>query len=140
MTYVRLDLEEWIAQQEGLRLFPYKCPADKLTIGYGRNLEQRGISADEARMMLKNDISLCQQELSAFSWYSEQPDHIQDALINMCFNLGLPCLLKFKKMIAALEKKNYTQAAIEALDSRWASQVGSRAKDIALVISVGYGA
>jgi len=51
--------------------------------------------------------------------------------------LGLSRLLKFKRMIAALEREDYTNAAKEALDSRWAEQVGNRAKDIAVMIRVG---
>lgn len=130
-------LERWIGHHEALRLFPYKCPADKLTIGYGRNLEDRGISADEAYYMLKNDIKKCQQELAHFDWYVGQPVCVQEALVNMCFNLGLPRLLGFKKMISALLKRDYTQAAIEALDSKWAKQVGNRAKDVAVYIRYG---
>ena len=53
----------------------------------------------------------------------------------MCFNLGIVKLLKFEKMIKALEQKNYSQAAKEALHSKWASQVGKRAIDVAVMIS-----
>ena len=45
----------------------------------------------------------------------------------MGFNLGLTRLLKFKKFLAALEKKDYETAAIEMMDSRWAVQVKGRA-------------
>lgn len=57
--------------------------------------------------------------------------------MNMCFNLGISRLKGFKRMIVALEKKNYTVAAMEALDSKWSTQVGQRAKDIALMIREG---
>ena len=55
----------------------------------------------------------------------------------MCFNLGLPRLLKFKKMIIALEQGYYDQAADEALDSQWARQVGDRAQRIATAFREG---
>ena len=32
-----------ISLHEGLRLGVYRCPAGKLTIGFGRNLEDKGI-------------------------------------------------------------------------------------------------
>jgi len=134
---VSKTLIEWIKYHEGFRAFPYKCPAGFLTIGIGRNIEQNGISMEEAEYLLRNDLDRCQKELYRFSWYSEQPRAIREALVNMCFNLGLPRLLGFKRMIAALERKDYTQAAIEALDSNWAAQVGQRAKDIALMIREG---
>jgi len=130
-------LEKWIAHHEGFRAFPYTCSGGKLSIGYGWNIEDTGITREEAEFILKNRILRCKQELAPFSWYIAQPSGVKDALINMSYNLGLSRLLKFKRMIAALEREDYTNAAKEALDSRWAEQVGNRAKDIAVMIRVG---
>jgi len=118
-------------------LHPYIDTAGKLTIGYGRNLDDRGISQAEADFLFDNDFANCQRELSDCDWYRDQPEGVQAALINMCFNLGLPRLKGFKRMIAALEAKNYTLAALEALDSKWATQVGQRAKDVAVMLREG---
>lgn len=131
------DLEKWIAKHEGFRAFPYHCPSGKLSIGYARNIEERGITHEEAELLLKNDILICKQELAPFSWYAFQPQNVKNALINMCYNLGLSRLLGFKRMIAALEREDYTNAAKEALDSKWARQVGDRAKDIAVILKEG---
>lgn len=98
-------------------------------------LKERSISVEEAHHFLNNDIEDVLKELKAFDWYSIQPESIQCALANMCFNLGLPRLLKFTKMIGYLSEKNYTKAAIEALNSKWARQVKTRAKDIALIFT-----
>jgi lysozyme len=49
----------------------------------------------------------------------------------MCFNMGEGNLKKFKNMIAAIEALDMDQAAEEALDSRWAQQVGQRANRLA---------
>lgn len=130
-------LEEWIIRCEGYKKYPYKDTVDKLTIGFGRNLEDRGISVQEGMMLLRNDLRTCIAELTRYSWYREQPPMVRDALINMCYNLGMPRLIKFKKMIYFLNKKDYTNAAKEALDSKWAAQVGKRAKDVAVMISEG---
>ena len=46
----------------------------------------------------------------------------------MAFNLGLHRLKKFKRMFAALNKKDYEGAAKEGLDSKWAKQVYNRAR------------
>ncbi len=54
--------------------------------------------------------------------------------MNMCFNLGWPRLSSFKKMLAALQVKDYETAAREALNVRWAQQVGGRAQRIAHMI------
>jgi len=133
------SLLDWIKKHEGLRLYPYKCTADKLTIGFGRNLQDNGISQQEAELLLENDIQNTIKELEHFEWYNNQPDNVQFALINMCFNLGLTRLLTFKRMIAALEERDYTKASIEALDSRWAKQVKGRATDVACLMREGYG-
>lgn len=122
---------------EGYDDKPYLCTAGKLTIGYGRNLQDNGISQDEGDLMLENDMKRCEKDLLTCSWYLDSPSSVKDALFNMCFNLGLPRLLGFKRMIAAIKNKDYVTAAREALDSKWATQVGKRAKDVALMIREG---
>jgi lysozyme len=128
------DIRAWIKHYEGYRDHPYVDSAGKVTIGYGRNLSDCGISREEAEMLFQNDFESCKKQLSEFEWYWEQPHLVRYALVNMCFNLGISKLLLFNKMIEALKEKNYTKAAIEALDSKWAKQVGQRAKDIASII------
>lgn len=134
---VKTSLKEWIKHHEGLTLILEKDTVNKTTIGYGRNIEDNGISKEEADFMFDNDFSRCQRELSPHWWYADQPDNVQDALMNMCFNLGIDRLLGFKRMIAALIVKDYTTASMEALDSKWALQVGRRAKDVALMMRQG---
>jgi lysozyme len=128
------DILDWLKSNEGFRAYPYHCPAGYLTIGYGRNIEQRGITNEEAEYLLRQDILLCRQEMEAFPWYYGQPPSVRDALVNMCYNLGLPTLLKFKRMLTALEAHDYHTAAEEALNSRWAKQVGKRAREVADMI------
>lgn len=122
------NLIETLIRDEGLRLKPYKCTANKLTIGVGRNIEDRGITREEAMFLLKNDINICKNELTrSFYFYKELDVRIQEVLINMCFNIGLPRLLSFKKTLKLIEKGDYEKASIEMLDSKWARQVGDRA-------------
>jgi lysozyme len=52
-------------------------------------------------------------------------------LVNMIFNMGGRRLAGFRKMLAALQKKEYEQAAVEMLASAWAEQVGDRALRLA---------
>lgn len=132
-------LRAWLKHDEGYDNMPYICTAGKLTIGYGRNLQDNGISQDEADLMLENDMKRTEKDLLTCKWYIDAPPSVKDALFNMCFNLGLPRLLGFKKMIQAIKDKDYTKAAIEALDSKWATQVHGRAKAVAVMIREGYG-
>lgn len=134
---MKQDLKNWIKKCEKLELHPYLDSVGKLTVGYGRNIEDNGISVEEADFLFENDFARCEKELSECAWYVNQPEGVRGALINMCFNLGLPKLKGFKRMIEALKVKNYTLAAQEALNSKWASQVGNRAKDIAVMLREG---
>ncbi len=127
-----------LINHEGLSLKPYQCPANKLSIGIGRNLEDRGITQDEAIYLLNNDINLSNDELTrTFPFYKDLSDTRQNVLINMHVNLGLPTLLKFKKFIKNLEDKNYLFASDEMLDSRWAKQVGNRAIELSNLMKGG---
>ena len=111
-----------------MRKYPYRCPGGKLTVAVGRNLDDLGISEDEAMFMLDNDISRVEKELiRRLPVYAELSETRKIVLCDMCFNLGISRLMKFKKMIAALEAGDFTKAANEMADSRWANQVGLRA-------------
>lgn len=124
-------LLEQLKRHEGLRLKVYKCPAGRLTIGYGRNVEDRGITKKEAEYLLNNDVEDCEKELKiSFTWYNNL-DHVrQSVLINMCFNMGIRKLKQFKKMIHYIESKEWDKAADEMKDSNWFNQVGDRAVEL----------
>ncbi|WP_291325280.1 glycoside hydrolase family protein [Desulfovibrio sp. UCD-KL4C] len=131
-------LQKQLLKHEGLKLKPYRCPAGKLTIGVGRNLEDVGITELEAMTMLSHDVSECSAELStAMPWTSNLSDPRRAVLINMCFNLGFNGFSKFKKMLAACAGGNYELAASEMLNSDWAGQVESRAEELALQMRTG---
>jgi len=52
----------------------------------------------------------------------------QEILVNMMFNLGRTRFVKFKKMIAALNRFDYEEASKEGRDSLWYEQVTNRAE------------
>ena len=125
------ELIKQLKDHEGIRLKPYKCTAGKLTIGIGRNLDDIGISEEEAEYLLGNDIETahkgCERLISNFESISEVR---KIALIDMMFNLGYTRMSKFKKMLSAIESEDWTEAAKQAKDSRWYNQVGRRAQKI----------
>lgn len=124
---------------EGLRLKPYKCTAGKLTIGYGRNLDDVGISQAEADMMFERDFAraeadvrrLCKEFGIDVENLIEQRFYV---LTDMMFNLGYNRLAKFKKFLCALKTGLYDVAAREMLDSVWAAQVGNRAMQLSTLM------
>jgi lysozyme len=121
-----------LKRDEGLRLKPYKDTVGKLTIGVGRNLDDVGISEDEAMLMLENDLIIAFKEAQrVVPDFLKKPQQVQRALVNMIFNMGTTRFLGFAKMLDAIDKDDFKLAAQEALDSKWASQVGPRAIRIA---------
>ena len=126
-----------IQKHEGLRLKPYKCSANKYTIGYGRNLEDNGISQAEANMLLANDIHKCIEQVETLHCFDKLNDTRQNVLINMCFNLGIYGLKKFKKFLRACELEDFTTASVEMLDSMWSKQVGIRATELSNQMRIG---
>ena len=133
---IDVEIQKWIKHYESLDLHIYTDTSGHSTIGWGRNLK-KGIRLDEAELMFQNDLRDAVSELEAFYWYNELPKPVQNALVNMNFNLGIVEFLNFRNMIHALIAKDYTKAAQELLESSWAKQVGKRAKDIAVIISQG---
>jgi len=125
-------VKDQLLRHEGLKLKPYRCPAGKLTIGVGRNLEDRGITQKEAFILLENDILRCESELldELPEDYSSLNETRKSVLLNMCFNLGITGLLGFKNTLAFIGVGDFERAANGMLASRWAKQVGRRAIEL----------
>ena len=132
-------LKQQLLRHEGLRLKPYRDTVGKLTIGVGRNLDDRGITEAEAYYLLDHDIMWVRNEVeNTFPVYAELNTARQDVILNMAFNMGVPKLRGFVKMWLALERGNFTRAAEEMLESRWAEQVKGRAKELAEQMDTGW--
>ncbi len=136
-------LTDQLIRHEGMKLQLYKCPANKWTIGVGRNLEDRGVTEEEARFLLSNDISISVDELQrTFNWFHLLDDTRQRAIVDLHFNLGLNRLKTFKKTIGLIEEAiegrvEWSQVSSELLDSKWSTQVGQRAEQIADMMRLG---
>lgn len=119
-----------LKRHEGLKLKPYRCTSGKLTIGYGRNLDDRGVSKAEANEMLLSDLCEVDEQLASAGLLDGLNDARKAVLLNMAFQMGFSGLLKFKNMLIAVRSHQYEIAAKEMLDSRWAMQTSSRAKEL----------
>ena len=125
-----MTIKDLLIKHEDLKLKPYICPAGKLTIGVGRNIEDNGISEDEAIYMLENDIKRVEHELKdIFPDFDELPENVRLVLIDMDFNLGKSRFLTFKKMIQAVKEHNWEAMIREMKNSRWCEQVKNRCED-----------
>ena len=153
MKYDKQILINKLIAHEGLRLDVYKDSLGIDTIGIGRNLEDRGITKDEldwmdypsieyvysdgiseadAMYLAENDVQIVEEELLRAHPCNDRLHCVRQlVLVDMAFNMGVPRLCKFKKMWAAVHEEDFATAAKEMLDSRWATQVKSRATKLA---------
>ena len=99
------------------------------TVGYGRNLIDKGLTRKEAEYLLTSDaIQAFQDAADLIPTWVLIDDVRQNVLANMAFNMGKTRLSKFAKMLDAVGRKAWDEAADEMKDSAWYGQVGGRAK------------
>lgn len=130
-------LRSQLERHEGLRLRVYQDTVGKATIGYGRNLDDVGISRTEADFMLAADIEKVERQLAEVDEYNHLSPVRQTAVANMAFNLGFYGLMQFKRMWAAIGRGDYQAASREMLSSKWARQVGTRAVELSEIMRTG---
>ncbi len=121
---------ERIKEEEGLVLLPYQDVHGYTTIGYGTMIG-KGISEEEADILLRSRLASMHKELKAGtqgSVYASLPQRRREVILDMMYNLGVPRLVMFKKMWAALAEGDYARAADEIMDSAYARQVPNRAR------------
>lgn len=154
-----IEIEKRLYIHEGFRSKPYRCTANKLTIGIGRNIEDRpfteeelqlvgkdymtkGITKAQAFAILARDVMQFDSELRKnIPFYEKLDDERQYALLDMVFNMGIgnqkKGLLSFKKMLSYISKGFYKQAATECLNSKYGRELPVRAGRIARAIETG---
>ncbi len=133
-----MSIRDQLVRHEGLRLRPYRDTVGKLTVGVGRNLDDVGLSREEAFLLLDNDILRVQSEvIHALPWAVDLDRPRFEVLLNMAFNLGITGLLGFTNFLAHVQQGEYEDAAHHMLDSKWAVQVGKRAQELAQIMRSG---
>jgi lysozyme len=133
-------LVEMLRLHEGVRYKVYLCSEGYETIGVGRNISEGGLglSKDEVDFLLVNDIKRVQDELTRnFPWFLDLNEARRDAMVDICFNLGLTRLRSFANALEAMSYGQYEIAANEFMDSRWSQQVGNRAVEVTEMIRTG---
>ena len=127
------ELVAEIKREEGFVPVVYLDTKGKKTIGYGTLLED-GISEAEAELLLRHRLDLMAGELERSrvgEVYGSLKPAAKRAVLNMAYNMGVPSLLGFQKMWAALAAGDYAEAAGEALDSVYARELPARAGRVA---------
>jgi len=134
------NFREMVKAHEGYRSMPYRCSAGKLTIGWGHNLDDRGITQDIAEAMLTEDINVATEDLDKIfprSLLGNLSWKRYNGLRDMMFQLGYSRFTEFEKMIAAIKKGDWILASAEAMDSRWYNQCPIRAAEIVRMLQEG---
>ena len=141
-------LHHELIEHEGVVYHVYKDSLGYPTIGTGHLLPPKGIplsdiigyntssiTPDQNSTILNYDIARTSIGLyKRLPWLANKPDPVQRALVDMAFNMGVGGVLKFKRTLSDIKNDKYAEASQEMLHSRWARQVGKRAKDIANLV------
>ena len=134
----RQALKNQLRVHEGVRSRPYHDTVGKVTIGVGRNLDDKGLRPREIEFLLDNDVDEVMDEIAVeLPWFESLSQARQLVVADMVFNLGMPRFLEFKATIRAIRSGNYSAAAEQMLQSKWARQVGQRAKTLAGMMRAG---
>lgn len=134
-----LKIEKQIIKHESFRSRAFLGPQGALLVGYGRNLESKGLTKDEALMLLRNDIGECEADLFKIfgKAFSDLDDNRRLALIDMHYTLGPGGFRGFGGMIKAVKQDDWLLAAYEIKNSIWYKQVKGRGKTVYLMMLYG---
>jgi len=131
-------LREQLKIDEGVKYEIYKDHLGYPTFGIGHLITENDpehgkpdgtkISEDRVNEIFETDVAKFVSEAKIlFPDLDDLPDVAQQVIVNMAFNMGRPRLSKFKNFITGVNDRDWTRAAEEMMDSRWATQVGDRA-------------
>lgn len=135
MTY---DAAAYIKRNEGLRLTLYKCTAGAHTIGYGHNLDARGISRSVAELIFGGDLNDAKVTAGRFWTSADDYDFTRFvAVTDLAFNLGADGLFEFHRLRSALANRDFEAAALELEHSRYAAQLPARSARNAFILRTG---
>ena len=122
------ELIKSIMKSEGFAGSPYKDILGFLTFGYGSKFP---ISPKEGQMILEHRLLRKIAELRYKKpMVKDLPKPIKEVLFEMCYQLGVNGVLKFKNMFKAIEDKNYDMMIIQMKDSKWNKQTPNRVKKL----------
>ncbi len=130
-------LEDRIKRHEGLRFTPYEDSVGVSTVGYGRNLRDVPFSQDEVDLMFDNDLRRALGAAESLVAYEQLNVVRRGVLIEMCFQMGLRGVSRFRWFLAAAQREEWQTAYNEMLNSKWARQTPERANELANIFLEG---
>ena len=128
-------LIEAVKLSEGFRDRVYKDTLGIDTIGYGFAIKDLVLDEDISEMILKRKLeALVERVNKRFDFVEGLPEEAQEVIYEMCYQLGVTGVSKFKKTLAYLSHHEFKMASKEMLDSKWARQTPNRAKRLSDII------
>ena len=128
-------LIEAVKLSEGFRDRVYKDSLGIDTIGYGFAIKDLVLDEDISEMILKRKLeALIERVNKRFDFVECLPEEAQEVIYEMCYQLGVTGVSKFKKTLLYLENEEFNRASKEMLDSKWARQTPNRAKRLSDII------
>ena len=129
------DLLESIKKHEGFVEHVYDDSLGIPTIGYGFAIKDLILDEDIAEDILMRKLEKLKRNANArFQWLEDMPQEVQAVILNMCYQLGVTGVSKFRKAISALQEGDWDEAANEMLDSLWARQTPNRATELSDIV------
>ena len=123
-----MSLIEAVKESEGFRDKVYKDTLGIDTIGYGFAIKDLVLEEDICDMILERKLdNLIDAADKKFPFLRGLPQDKSEVVYEMCYQLGINGVSKFKNMLKHLEAKNFEKASVEMLDSLWAKQTPNRA-------------
>lgn len=146
-------ITEILKKEEGFKDMPYFDPLGILTVGIGRNLISNPWTLEESKEWAKatfaqreqiaikdlsNAINTIESNLDSIVPFFGKLDYPRKCfLIFMAYQLGIQGTLKFKNTLKLIEQKDYNNAMLALLDSKWAKQTPRRALRMAHLLQTG---
>ena len=129
------SLLESIKKHEGFVEHVYDDSLGIPTIGYGFAIKDLVLDEDIAEDILIRKLERLKRNAnSRFRWLEDMPVVVQEVILNMCYQLGVTGVSKFRKAISALQEGDWDEAANEMLDSLWARQTPNRATELSDIV------
>lgn len=124
------DIKKMLTRHEGKRLMPYVDTKGKVTIGIGHNLTDDGLKEKFVDAIFEDDLADTKKwVIEHISFFDKLTPNRQNVILDMAFNLR-DKLLGFKKFLFYMSSGQYASAASELMNSAFAEQTGTRAKEL----------
>ena len=132
------DVKQRIKEHEGFRDTVYSDSLGFATIGYGHLVlptdnfvEGVTYPKEQLEVLFDKDFQIALNSANELVDGLDLNHIAKGVIIEMCFQLGKPRVMKFKKMWAALRNKDFDEAANQMIDSAWHKQTTSRCESLA---------